>query len=76
MIKTNYRKREKKMANEMDKFVVKRQLPPDKIYYTQISIRKSTNEILRMMQNDTGAKVADLVDAMVKFCADRLVVEE
>ena len=64
------------MTKEIDKFVVKRQLPPDKIYYTQISISKSTNEILRMMQNDTGAKVADLVDAMVKFCADRLVVEE
>ena len=64
------------MTKEIDKFVVKRQLPPDHIYYTQISIRKSTNEILRMMQNDTGAKVADLVDAMVKFCADRLVVEE
>lgn len=64
------------MTREMDKFIVKRQLPPDKIYYTQISICKSTNEILRMMQNDTGAKVADLVDAMVKFCADRLEVEE
>lgn len=37
------------MTREMDKFVVKRQLPPDKIYYTQISIRKSTNEILRMI---------------------------
>jgi hypothetical protein len=71
-----YKEGERTMIKEIDKFVVKRQLPPDKIYYTQISIRKSTNEILRMMQNDTGAKVADLVDAMVKFCADRLVVEE
>lgn len=64
------------MTREMDKFVVKRQLPPDKIYYTQISIRNSTHKLLKMMQDDTGAKMADLLDAMVKFCADRLVVEE
>ncbi len=63
------------MTREMDKFVVKR-TPTDVVSFKHIAIRMSTFEEVKRIQNETGASMVELIDAMVKFCADRLVVED
>ena len=60
----------------MDKFTIKRnQLTP--AAFKAVQIRVSTYEIIKQIQSDTGASFVDLVDAMARFCAERLeVVDE
>ena len=59
----------------MDKFTVKRNCASPAAF-KPIQIRISTFNMIKQIQDDTGASLVDLVDAMVRFCAERLEVEE
>ena len=59
----------------MDKFVIKRN-SASPAAFKPIPIRVSTYDTIKQMQDDTGTSLVDLVDAMVRFCAERLEVEE
>lgn len=58
----------------MDKFIIK--AAPKKDGYKLINVRQGTYEAIQQMKEDTGSSMSDIVDAMVKFCMERLVVEE
>lgn len=59
----------------MDKFVIKR-ATTNPAAFRSIQVRVSTYDMIKQIQDDTGASLVDLVDAMVRFCAERLEVEE
>ena len=59
----------------MDKFTVKRNCASPAAF-KPIQIRVSTYEMLKQILYDTGGSMVDLVDAMVRFCAERLEVED
>lgn len=60
----------------MDKFTVARKISSPAAFRS-IQVRVSTFEMINQIQKDTGASYVDLIDAMVKFCAERLdVVDE
>lgn len=59
----------------MDKFIIKRN-SASPAAFKPIQIRVSTYEMLKQMLDDTGCSLVDLIDAMVRFCAERLEVEE
>lgn len=59
----------------MDKFTIKR-VVPNPVAFRTVQIRVKTYDMIKQMQDDTGASLVDLVDAMVRFCAERLEVEE
>lgn len=44
--------------------------------FKPIQIRVGTYEIIKQIQADTGASIVDLVDAMARFCAERLEVTD
>ena len=59
----------------MDKFTIKKvEVTP--AAFKSVNIRFKTYEMIKQMQEDTGASFVDLVDAMVRFCAKRLDIEE
>lgn len=59
----------------MDKFTIKK-IVATPVAFRSIQIRVKTYDMIKQMQDDTGASLVDLVDAMVRFCAERLEVEE
>ena len=60
----------------MDKFIVTKQ-KKTKATFKPIMIRDDTYELLSGMRELTGRSVVDIIDATLRFCADRLeVVEE
>ena len=59
----------------MDKFTIKRVMS-NPVAFRPVQVRVKTYDMIKQMQDDTGASLADLVDAMVRFCAERLEVEE
>lgn len=59
----------------MDKFIIKRN-QANLAAFKSVQIRVSTYEIIKQIQSDTGASFVDLVDAMARFCAERLEVED
>ncbi|MDY3078841.1 MAG: hypothetical protein SOR56_01290 [Oscillospiraceae bacterium] len=59
----------------MDKFTIKR-VVPNPVAFRTVQIRVKTYDMIKQMQDDTGASLVDLVDAMVRFCAERLDIEE
>ena len=59
----------------MDKFTIKR-VVPNPVAFRTVQIRVKTYDMIKQMQDDTGASLVDLVDAMVRFCAERLAIEE
>ena len=59
----------------MDKFPIKR-VVPNPVAFRTVQIRVKTYDMIKQMQDDTGASLVDLVDAMVRFCAERLDIEE
>lgn len=59
----------------MDKFTIKRNCVSPAAF-KPIQIRVSTYNMIKQIQDDTGVSLVDLVDAMVRFCAERLEVEE
>ena len=59
----------------MDKFIVKK-VAGKPAYFQNVTIRMSTYELAKRMQEETGMKFVDLIDAALNFCAARLVVEE
>ena len=59
----------------MDKFTIKRNCV-SRVSFKPVQIRVSTYEMLKQIRYDTGGSIVDLVDAMVRFCAERLEVEE
>ena len=59
----------------MAKFVIKR-TSASPAAFKPIQIRVSTYEMLKQILDDTGGSMVDLVDAMVRFCAERLEVED
>lgn len=59
----------------MDKFVIKRN-SASPAAFKPVQIRIGTFNMIKQIQDDTGASLVDLVDAMVRFCAERLEVEE
>ena len=45
--------------------------------FKPVQIRVQTYDIIKQMQSETGVSFVDLVDAMARFCAERLeIVEE
>lgn len=57
----------------MDKFrIVKNVAQP--VAFRPVQIRVSTYDALKMVQNETGVNLAELLDNMVRFCAERLEV--
>lgn len=63
------------MSRNTDPFIVVKQKPKSTTF-TSITVRSDTYKIIKMMQEDTGYSIADLMDAVVKFCADRLIVRD
>lgn len=59
----------------MNKFIIKRN-SASPAAFRSIQVRVSTYDMIKQIQDDTGASLVDLVDAMVRFCAERLEVEE
>lgn len=59
----------------MDKFVIKRNLQIPAAF-KPVQIRVGTYEIIKQIQADTGTSFVDLVDAMARFCAERLEVTD
>lgn len=59
----------------MDKFVVKRN-SVSPAAFKPIQIRVSTYEMLKQILDETGGSMVDLVDAMTRFCAERLEIED
>ena len=59
----------------MDKFTIKRNCVSPAAF-KPIQIRESTYEMLKQILDDTGGSMVDLVDAMVRFCAERLEIED
>lgn len=60
----------------MDKFIVARK-ESSPVAFKAIQIRTNTYEMVKQLQEDTGASIVDLLDAMVRFCAERLeIVDE
>ena len=59
----------------MDKFTIKR-VVPNPVAFRTVQIRVKTYDMIKQTQDDTGASLVDLVDAMVRFCAERLDIEE
>lgn len=59
----------------MDKFTIKRVMS-NPVAFRSVQVRVKTYDMIKQMQDDTGASLADLVDAMVRFCAERLEIEE
>ena len=59
----------------MDKFTIKR-VVPNPVAFRTVQIRVKTYDMIKQMQDDTGASLVDLVAAMVRFCAERLDIEE
>lgn len=59
----------------MDKFTIKR-VVANPVAFRTVQIRVKTYDMIKQMQDDTGASLVDLVDAMVRFCAERLDIEE
>lgn len=59
----------------MDKFVVKRN-SVSPAAFKPIQIRVSTYEMLKQILDETGGSMVDLVDAMARFCAERLEIED
>lgn len=59
----------------MDKFTIKR-VVPNPVAFRPVQIRVKTYDMIKQMQDDTGVSLVDLVDAMVRFCAERLNIEE
>ena len=59
----------------MDKFIIKRN-SASPAAFKPIQIRVSTYDMIKQIQDDTGTSLVDLVDAMVRFCAERLEIEE
>lgn len=57
----------------MDKFTIKRN-QANPAAFKSVQIRVSTYEAIKQIQSDTGASFVDLVDAMTRFCAERLEV--
>lgn len=59
----------------MDKFIIKRN-QTNPAAFKPIQIRVSTYEMLKQILDETGGSMVDLVDAMARFCAERLEVED
>ncbi len=59
----------------MDTFKIKR-VPTSKAAFKAIQVRVSTYEMIKQMLDDTGCSLVDLIDAMVRFCAERLEIED
>lgn len=58
----------------MDKFIIQR--VPKKDGYKLLNVRQSTYEAIQQMKEDSGASIADIMDAMVAFCMERLEIED
>lgn len=59
----------------MDKFKIVKNISQP-VAFRPIQIRVTTYDTLKMVQNETGVNLAELVDNMVRFCAERLEVIE
>lgn len=60
----------------MDKFKIKR-VHATTASFRSIQIRRDTYDAIKQMQLDSGAQLVDVMDQMVRFCAERLeIVEE
>ena len=63
------------MTKEIDKFVMPKG-NKERISLTTLSVRTSSFEVFKSMQNKSGATVSELFDAMVNFCSERFEVEK
>ena len=60
------------MAKNKDPFIVVRQIRPGPV--KNINIRMTTYNKIKAVMDATGARMPDLIDSMVSFCAARLEV--
>ncbi|MEG2575644.1 MAG: hypothetical protein RSA41_06390 [Christensenella sp.] len=58
----------------MDKFIISRAEKKDG--YKLINVRMNTYEAIQQIKEDTGASIADIMDAMTEFCIIRLEIKE
>ena len=58
----------------MDKFIINRAAKSDG--YRQINVRTATYDAIQQMKEDSGATIADIMDAMTAFCMERLEIKE
>ena len=58
----------------MDKFILRN--PNKNTRYKSVSLREEDYETVNQLNEDTGIPLGDILSAMIRFCTERLEVEE